>query len=159
MTQKSSHISGLSIEPLKQIEDERGAVLHMLRADSPLFSKFGEIYFSLVNPGIIKAWNRHRAMSQHLAVPIGQICLVIYDDRAKSPSRDQVDEILVGRPRNYFLVRIPPMLWYGFQGIGETPSLVANCTDMPHDPFEMEKRDIDDAPIPYRWKQTSPEKA
>ena len=36
-------IDGIKITPLKQIEDERGKVMHMLRNDSKNFIKFGEI--------------------------------------------------------------------------------------------------------------------
>ena len=45
-------IEGVILTPLKQISDERGKVMHMLRwKDSPVFSKFGEIYFSCTYPG------------------------------------------------------------------------------------------------------------
>ena len=66
-------ISGVQMLPLKQIIDDRGKVMHMLRADSPLFKRFGEIYFSMINPGTIKAWKRHQKMTQHIAVPVGKI--------------------------------------------------------------------------------------
>ena len=36
-------IEGVILTPLKQIRDERGKVMHMLRADSDIFNKFGEI--------------------------------------------------------------------------------------------------------------------
>ena len=41
-------IDGLEVIPLERIADERGAVLHMLRNDSPRFERFGELYFSMV---------------------------------------------------------------------------------------------------------------
>lgn len=147
-----SKIQGVLIQNLNQIENKKGAVLHMLRADSPIFSRFGEVYFSLINPGMIKAWKRHKLMTQHFAVPMGQILLVIYDDRIESPTHGEVGEFTLGRPDHYFLVRIPPMVWYGFQGLATMTSLVANCSDLPHDPQELEKRDTADSNIPYRWK-------
>ena len=39
-------IEGLEIHDLKQINDDRGSVLHMIRSDSVGFVKFGECYFS-----------------------------------------------------------------------------------------------------------------
>ena len=48
-------IEGVKITPLKQIKDERGKIMHMLRSDSKIFKKFGEIYFSTVNKGFVKA--------------------------------------------------------------------------------------------------------
>jgi len=41
-------IEGVRVVPLRQIPDERGKVMHMLRADDPHFERFGEIYFSTV---------------------------------------------------------------------------------------------------------------
>jgi dTDP-4-dehydrorhamnose 3,5-epimerase len=146
-------ISGVAIQPLEQIVDERGAVLHMLRADSPLFKAFGEIYFSLVLPGVVKGWKRHQRLTQHFAVPVGQIRLVLFDDRPDSPSLGRLVELLVGQPDHYYLVRIPPLLWYGFQGLGSIPALVANCTDFPHDPQEAESLPLGTPRVPYVWKE------
>ena len=146
-----SKIEGVVVLPLKQIEDERGAVLHMLRSDSPFFSKFGEIYFSIVNPGVVKAWKRHKAMTQRFAVPVGRIRLVLFDDRADSPSKGRVEEIILGRPDNYVLICIPPMIWYGFKGISEMAALLANCSDLPHDPNESEQLPVSNTCISYNW--------
>lgn len=143
-------IEGVVIEPLKQIPDERGKVMHMLRADSPLFTEFGEIYFSVVNPNVVKAWKRHKKMTLHYAVPVGNIKVVIYDDRAGSKTKGEIQEIYIGQD-NYCLLIIPPMLWSGFKGISAFPSLIANCTDMPHDPTEVERTDPSDKKIPYDW--------
>ena len=148
-----SKIDGVVIAVLKQIEDERGAVLHMLRSDSPLFSKFGEIYFSIVNKGVIKAWKRHRQMMQRIVVPVGRIRLVFFDDRMNSSSKGEIEEIILGRPDKYYLICIPPMLWYGFQGISEVPALLANCSDMLHAPSESEQLLISNDYIPYNWEQ------
>ena len=41
-------ISGIKITPLKQIVDDRGKIMHMLRSDSSIFTNFGEIYFSTI---------------------------------------------------------------------------------------------------------------
>lgn len=143
-------IEGVSIQQLKQIVDERGKVMHMLRADSPLFEKFGEIYFSVVNPGIVKAWKKHLRMTQHFAVPVGMIKLVIYDDCENSASYGKVEDFDIGED-NYCLVKIPPLVWYGFKGISSIPALIANCTDMPHNPNESERLDLNDGQIPYDW--------
>lgn len=148
----SSNIKGVIIEPLRQIPDERGKVMHMLRADSTLFTKFGEIYFSLVNPGAVKAWKRHRRMTLHYAVPRGNVKVVLYDDREGSKSRGLIEEVFIGED-NYCLLVIPPMLWNGFKGLGSSPSLIANCTDLPYDPAEVERLDISDGKIPYDWNR------
>jgi len=145
-------IEGVFIEELKQLGDDRGKVMHMLRADSPLFSGFGEVYFSMVNPGIVKAWKKHLKMTQNFAVPVGKIKLVIYDDRLDSGSFSKVEELDIGED-NYLLVRIPPLVWYGFKGISDSSALIANCTDIPHDPEESLRLDSYSDKVPYDWKK------
>ena len=143
-------IEGVVITPLKQIVDERGKVMHMLRADAPVFRSFGEIYFSTVHPGAIKGWHVHKKMILNYTVPHGQIKFVLYDDRAGSTTTGEVQELFIG-PDNYCLVTVPPLVWNGFKGIGTETAIVANCASIPHDPGEIARKDPFDASIPYDW--------
>jgi dTDP-4-dehydrorhamnose 3,5-epimerase len=145
-----SEIHDVKITPLRRIPDERGAVLHMLREDSPVFERFGEIYFSIVYPGVVKGWHVHSRMTLNYAVPVGMAKLVCYDDRPDSPTRGAVQELHVGE-LNYVLVTIPPMVWNGFKGEGSRPAIVANCATIPHDPEEINRADPFDNDIPYDW--------
>lgn len=149
---KTSRISGVVITELRQINDARGSVLHMLRANTTEFKGFGECYFSEIFPGVVKAWKRHHEQTQNLAVPIGRIRLVIYDDRVNSTSLGVVQEFELGRPDSYVRVKIPPLLWYGFTCIGPTLALVANCADRPHDPQDADSREMTDPSIPYYFR-------
>ncbi len=144
-------IKGVEIHPLRQIPDERGKVMHMLRRDDPWFSEFGEIYFSVVFPGAIKAWHLHTRMTLNYAVPSGRIKLVLYDDRDDSPTRGELQEIFTGED-GYALVSVPPGVWNGFKGIGTAPAIVANCATIPHDPDEIVRMDPFSEKIPYRWE-------
>jgi dTDP-4-dehydrorhamnose 3,5-epimerase len=144
-------IEGVIITPLRQILDERGKIMHMMRSDSPVFEDFGEIYFSCVHPGAIKAWHIHKKMTLNYAVPHGKIKFVLYDERPDSPTRGELQEIYLG-PDNYCLVTVPPMVWNGFKGLGETMAIVANCATLAHDPDEIMRRDPFDAAIGYDWE-------
>ena len=143
-------IEGLIITPLRQILDERGKVMHMLRCDATHFEKFGEIYFSLIHPGVIKGWHIHKKMTLNYAVPVGKIKLVLYDDRKDSPTRGELMEIFTG-PENYQLITIPPLVWNGVKGVAEITSIIANCATLPHDPDEIERLNPFDKRIPYDW--------
>jgi dTDP-4-dehydrorhamnose 3,5-epimerase len=145
-----TEIDGLVVTPLRRIPDERGAVFHMLREDSPGFERFGEIYFSTVYPGAIKAWHLHREMTLNYAVPVGMVKLVCYDDREGSRTKGNLVELHVGE-LNYALVTIPPFVWNGFKGEGTIPALVANCSTVPHRPDEIERKDPFAADIGYDW--------
>ena len=144
-------IDGLLVTDLRQIVDERGAVLHHMRNDAPEFTAFGECYFSEMVPGAVKAWKRHREQTQHLAVPIGRVRFVIYDDRESSPTQDKIQIVELGRPNDYNRLRIPRGLWYGFTCLSDQPALIANCADRPHAPTDAELRPEDDPDIPFRW--------
>ncbi len=143
-------IAGVQVIPLRQIPDERGTIMHMLRSDAPHFQQFGEIYFSEVYPGVIKGWHRHTLMTLNYAVVVGRIKLVLFDDRPGSATYGELQEIFLGQS-NYALVIVPPGVWNGFKGIGTTPALVANCATHPHDPAEIERLDPLDNHIPYDW--------
>jgi len=145
-------IDGVRIDELKQIVDDRGAIFHMLRADDPAFERFGEIYFSFVHPGWVKGWHLHKSMVLNYAVPVGRIRLVLYDDRADSPTRGRVQEIELGGNR-YARVRVPANVWNGFIGLGSADAMVANCATLPHDPDEIVRIPPEDPRIPYSWRR------
>lgn len=148
-------IDGVIVKPLRQIVDERGKVMHMMRNDDPEFNIFGEIYFSEVNPGAIKAWHLHHKMVLNYAVPKGLIKFVLYDSRPKSSTFGQLQELFLGAD-NYCLVIVPSLIWSGFQGLGDEPSLVANCSSIPYDASEILRKDPFDQSIPYNWSPRDP---
>jgi dTDP-4-dehydrorhamnose 3,5-epimerase len=143
-------IEGVEVFPLRRIVDERGSVMHMLRADDEHFQGFGEIYFSTVNPGAIKGWHIHREMTLNYACVAGMVKLVLYDDRERSQTRGKLQELFVG-DQNYVMVRIPPMVWNGVKGIAAAPAMIANCASHPHDPDEISRLDPFSDRIPYDW--------
>jgi dTDP-4-dehydrorhamnose 3,5-epimerase len=143
-------IQGVEVVPLRRIPDERGTIFHMLRATDPHFQKFGEIYFSTVYNGIVKGWHRHRGMTLNYACVHGRIKLVLYDDRAGSPTRGEIQEVFLG-PDAYALVVIPPEVWNGFKGMSDPYAIVANCCTEPHDPARSSRLDPFKNTIPYDW--------
>jgi dTDP-4-dehydrorhamnose 3,5-epimerase len=151
LTAGTDSIEGLAFTALREIADARGAVLHMLRCDAADFTRFGECYFSEVVPGAVKAWKCHREQTQNLAVPVGRVRIVVYDERRGSATRGKWRMLELGRPDAYGRLRIPPGLWYGFRCISSVPALVANCSDLPHDPADSDSRLANDSSIPYSW--------
>ena len=144
-------IHGVIIKPLKKIADERGIIMHMMKDTDPEFKKFGEIYFSAVYPGVVKGWHSHIKMTLNYAVVKGMIKLVLYDNRENSPTKGELMEIFIG-DNSYSLVTIPPMVWNGFKGIGTQEAIVANCTDISHDPDEIQRMDpLQNDIVSYDW--------
>lgn len=147
---QQSIIDGVLVKPLRQIPDERGKIMHMLRCDDEHFEKFGEIYFSMAYPGVIKGWHLHTTQTQNYAVIVGMVKLVLFDRREGSRSFRALEELFIGE-NNYGLVRIPPGIVNGYKCIGVTPAIVANCATEPHRPDEMIRIDPFSDEVPYSW--------
>mgnify|MGYP001397144999 FL=1 len=145
-------IEGIKITPLKQIKDERGKIMHMLRSDSKIFEKFGEIYFSTVNPGFIKAWHLHKEATLNYVCIKGKVKLVLYDDRKKSSTHGRFQELILS-PDDYFLTTIPPLVWNGFKSFDKSESIIANCISLPHNEKEMVRKDPRDNYFKYNWEK------
>ena len=151
MTEIKSFIQGVEIIKKNQIVDDRGVILHMLRVDDKNYKKFGEIYFSTINPNKIKAWHFHKLMTLNYAVVHGSIKLVLYDDRDESKTKGTIQEIILSN-ENHYLVSIPPKIWNGFCSFNNKHAILANCSDIPHDKEEIIRLPFDDPKFPYKWK-------
>ena len=143
-------IDGVKTTPLKQIVDERGKIMHMIKKDSEIFEKFGEIYFSTINPGFIKAWHLHKEATLNYACVKGKVKLVLLDDRKDSSTFGQYQELMLS-PKDYFLVTIPPFIWNGFKGLDDSESIIANCLTLPHNEKEMVRKNMFDKSFSYKW--------
>ena len=143
-------IDGVQIVALRQISDERGKIMHMLKSTDAHFAGFGEIYFSCAWPGAVKAWHIHQRMTVNNAVVSGRAKLVMYDARPGSSTEGEVQEVFFGED-NYVLVQIPPGIANGYKAYGDKVVVMANCANIAHDPDEMLRRPFDDPAIPYQW--------
>jgi dTDP-4-dehydrorhamnose 3,5-epimerase len=143
-------LEGVKVIPLRRIPDERGTILHMLRATDPHFTRFGEIYFSSVYEGVVKGWHKHEEMTLHYACVHGRVKVVLYDERAGSKTKDGLMEIFLGAD-SHSLVIIPPGVWNGFKGMSAPDALVANCCSHAHDPKRSTRLDPFSNHIPYDW--------
>ena len=134
-------MKGVELSKLDIIQTPGGNVMHGLKSMESSFIGFGEAYFSIINYQSIKGWKRHKQMTLNLIVPSGSVKFVIYDNRNESSSYGEFKEIELSRD-NYHRLTISPMLWLGFQGIGKGENIVLNVASIPHDPDEVDKRDI-----------------
>ena len=151
MTEITNIIHDVQIIKKKQLVNDTGKIVHMLRSDDNNFKKFGEIYFSFIYPKKIKAWHFHKLMTLNYAAVHGGIKLVLYDDRDESKTKGKLQEIILS-DQNHYLVSIPPRIWNGFCSINNDLAILANCSDIPHDAEEMVKLPFDDSKFPYKWQ-------
>ena len=147
---RDNMIEGVILAPLKIIPVDKGDVLHAMKRTDASFCGFGEVYFSTVNKGQVKAWKRHRKMTLNLVVPCGEIKFVLYDERVGSPTYGKFFEVALSR-RNYQRLTVPPMIWMGFQGMGDGVNMLLNIANIPHDPQEADRLDVNNVLIKYNW--------
>jgi len=147
-------IDGVRIKPLKVIPDERGFLMEMMRDDDDFFQKFGQVYLSVVFPGVVKGWHYHKKQTDHFVIVKGMAKVVLYDTREQSKTRGEVNEFFMGEHHPILLV-IPPFVLHGMKGIGTEPAYLVN-TPTEHyihgapDEFRMAP---DDPSIPYNWNR------
>ena len=147
-------IDGVKTKNLKVIADERGYLMEMLRCDDEIFQGFGQVYLSVVYPGVVKGWHYHKKQIDYFAVVKGMVKVVLYDDRKDSPTCGQIKEFFMGQ-LNPILLKIPPFVWHGIKGIGDEPAYLINC---PTELYNYEqpdefRKDPHSCDIPYDWSR------
>jgi dTDP-4-dehydrorhamnose 3,5-epimerase len=134
-------IDGITFTALDEIESDAGSVLHFIKNDDPGYIGFGEVYFSTVKKGAIKAWKMHKLMTLNLVVPVGEVFFVFVDQRKKSKTNGEIYKVrLSSNP--YRRMTVPPGIWFGFMGLSSELNLLSNQADIVHDPNEVERKDL-----------------
>ncbi len=143
-------IQGVVVTPKRKIVDDRGAIFHMLRCSDPEFQRFGEIYFSKVHPGVVKAWHHHSKMVLNYYLVVGSVQLGLWDGRKDSPTYGKSQTVFLDEQTPQ-LVTVPVGVWNGFKGLGPTSSILANCATEAHDPEEISRAPWNDPRFQYDW--------
>jgi dTDP-4-dehydrorhamnose 3,5-epimerase len=145
-------IDGVIVRPLRRIPDERGTIMHGVRADEAL-SPFGEVYFKKLYHGVVNGWHVHDELELNYICLLGMIKLVLYDLRPQSASRGALQEVFYGED-HYCLVHVPPGVANASQGISAPFALMCNVASHPHDPSRVYRRiDPHSGEIPYDWRR------
>lgn len=129
---------------LERFENSLGDVCRGLRISDATYSGFGEVYFSWIKPGKIKAWKKHHEMTANIIVPVGSVKIVC-SETFTGPFK----EFILDAESKYSRITIPPDLWFGLKGLGEKASLLVNVANMVHDPSEVQGLDINQ--FDYEW--------
>ena len=147
-------IEGVRTKPLTVIPDERGRLFEILRKDDTLFLKFGQVYCTTVNVGVVKGWHYHKKQIDNFVCVSGMIKLVAYDGRTGSPTKGLVNEWFIGTHQP-LLVQIPAMVHHGFKGLSEPEAVVLNIPTEPYHHKRPDEYRLDPhhSEIPYDWNR------
>ena len=138
-------LDDILVTPLKRISTDGGDVMHALKNSDQGFNGFGEVYFSWVDQGAIKAWKCHQRMTLNLVVPLGEVRMVFHLPKEKRIFRVET----IGASR-YVRLTVPPGIWFGFQGTTSGSSLLMNVADLEHNPDEVLRKSKSE--FSYDWK-------
>ena len=127
-------LDDIKVTKLKKIYNINGDVMHVLKSNEIDFLNFGEAYFSIIHQDVVKAWKKHMKMNMNIVVPIGKI---------------KYREEVIGS-ENYNRLTIPSDVWFGFKGL-DKQNLLLNISDILHDPYEVERKNI--LEIPFNWSK------
>ena len=148
-------IEGVKVKRLKVIPDERGLLMEMMRDDDEFFQKFGQVYLSVVYPGVVKGWHYHKKQTDHFVFVKGMAKVVLYDTREESADASgEVNEFFMGE-HNPILLVIPPLRAARHEGHRRRARVPVNTPtehyvyDQP-DEFRVAP---DDPSIPYDWSR------
>ena len=149
-------IEGVVTKQLKQVADERGWLIEIMRSDWEQFQKFGQVYVTAAYPQVVKAWHMHKKQTDNIACIKGMIKLELYDRRERSKTKNEINEFTIGE-RNLLTVKIPPEVWHGFKTVTEEYALILNVPTELYNYKESDEHRLppDTAKIPYDWKLAS----
>jgi len=137
-------LDDIRVTSLEQIPTVGGNVMHALKKSDIGFNGFGEVYFSWVEKGCIKAWKCHQRMTLNLIVPVGEVSFVFHSTKEEKSFRSEN----IGDER-YVRLTVPPGIWFGFQGKASGSSLIMNVADIEHGPEEVLHKS--ESEIDYNW--------
>jgi len=145
-------IHGVQVKKLRVIPDERGRLMEILRGDDPMFKKFGQVYMTTSYPGVIKGWHYHRQQEDNMTVVRGMMKVVLYDGRADSPTKGEINEFFVGE-HNPILVHIPAGVYHGWKCISQDEAIVINTVSEPYNYSHPDEHRVpyNSPEVPYDW--------
>jgi dTDP-4-dehydrorhamnose 3,5-epimerase len=144
-------IEGVEFKELITRSDDRGFFREIIRNTDEIFKEgFGQISHSLVFQGIIKAWHGHKLQTQWNYVILGQIMVVLYDNRELSKTYKQMMEFLSGDSQPLMVYSFPPGVLHGYKCING-PMNIIYVTSGSYDPAEEVRITNDNSIIKYKW--------
>ena len=132
---------GVSITPLKKINNNKGDVFHVLKCTEESFRGFGEVYCTTVHFGSFKGWKKHTRMLMNLVVLVGEVEFYFYNELLKQSF------VIKAGQNNYIRLTVEPGLWVAFKGVEHGLNLILNIANIQHDPSESINVEIDRFPL------------
>jgi dTDP-4-dehydrorhamnose 3,5-epimerase len=145
-------IDEVIVKNLKVIPDERGRLIEILRNDDEIFDRFGQVYVSVTNPGVIKGWHMHKLQNDFIACIKGMLKLVLFDNRKHSDTNGEINEFFIG-DHNPVMIKVPKDVYHGWKCISKTEAVAINIPTLEYnyDAPDEYRLPFNSELIPYNW--------
>ena len=146
-------IEGVELKKLEIQSDQRGHLMEILRSDDAVFTQFGQVYLTIVYPGVTKGWHLHRRKHDYTTCVRGMLKMVLYDGREESSTKGEINVFFIGE-YNPIMVHVPPEVHHALKCISVCEALIVNCSSEVHDRDNPDEYGdaIPDSEVPYNWE-------
>ncbi len=150
-------IEGVQLRGATTHPDDRGTLCEVYNTawgfhEAPLVY----VYTVIIRPGKVKGWVVHHKQDDRIFVNHGIIRVVLYDDRAESPTHKMVNEIYLGEV-NRALFTIPRGVYHALQNVGNVDAEFMNLPTRAYDHADPDKYrlPLKNDLIPYKFEEKS----
>ncbi len=117
--------------PLSKFADSRGWSLNDIYSDVPVKNR-AQVNYSILNPGIVKAWHRHRFQDDYFCVVHGMAQVGVYSDEHGA------EKFFIGE-HNPCVIHIKAGEWHGLTAIGDKPVGLLYLVTNQYDPLNPDE--------------------
>jgi dTDP-4-dehydrorhamnose 3,5-epimerase len=148
---KKAPIDGVAVHPLRRFGEDGGSMTELSRftsgrPDAIAGFDLAQLNYSIVEPGVLKAFHVHKQQTDVWFVPPeDRVLLVLVDVREGSPTERAVLKIMLGDGASV-LVRIPPGVAHGCKNLGSAPARIVYMTDLR---FTPDPAQTDEGRLPW----------
>ena len=155
---QGSVIVGVEIKELKSHRDDRGFFREIIRASDVVFSggKFAQWSHSRMAMNVVKAWHYHHVQYDWWYVPMGQVQVVLYDNRQESPTYKAKmafkmgDSAEFGPDTKEVCVKIPPGVLHGLKVLSREAHLMYITSEV-YNPKDEGRFAYNSPQVPHDW--------
>ncbi len=147
-------IDGVRVREVRSVITANGVTTEICRSDWNIVDGVvKQTIFVSLRGNAISAWHQHRGRWDYLFVVGGHLRVVLYDPRAESPTRGQVD-IFHLSPQRPQLLAVPPSVWHGVQNLASEHSSFVNLFNELYDYDDPDEWRLppDSDEIPYVFR-------
>ena len=122
---------------VQRFKNNKGDLLKFVSKKNSYFKSFGEIYFNEIKYKKKKGWIKHLKNQCILSVAFGEINIKLIDDRKKSKTFDNEENIILNTNKHSVLI-VPPGIWFSFT-TNKKKSVLVNLINSTHSDKETLK--------------------